>query len=74
MDADGALDVRAGRVRRSRVVRAPRCWRYVGGKRSADNGGKRAVLREEHEVSRKAIAQVRMALLLNKRADIKPRS
>jgi len=59
MDADGALDVRAGRVRRSRVVRAPRCWRYVGGKRSADNGGKRAVLREEHEVSRKAIAQGR---------------
>jgi hypothetical protein len=59
MDADGALDVRAGCVRRSRVVRAPRCWRYVGGKRSADNGGKRAVLREEHEVSRKAIAQGR---------------
>src|SRR3954462_12701516 len=59
MDADGALDVRAGRVRRSRVVRAPRCWRYVGGKRPADNGGKRAVLRGEHEVSRKAIAQGR---------------
>src|SRR5215203_526112 len=59
MDADGALDVRAGRVRRSRVVRAPRCWRYVGGKCFADNGGKRAVLRGEHEVSRKAIAQGR---------------
>src|SRR5829696_3618415 len=59
MDADGALDVRAGRVRRSRVVRAPRCWRYVGGKRPANNGGKRAVLRGEHEVSRKAIAQGR---------------
>src|SRR5215216_6005131 len=59
MDAEGALDVRAGCVRRSRVVRAPRCWRYVGGKRPADNGGKRAVLREEHEVSRKAIAQGR---------------
>jgi len=27
MDAEGAIDVRAGRVRRSRVVRAPRCWR-----------------------------------------------
>jgi len=27
MDADGAIDVRAGSVRRSRVVRAPRCWR-----------------------------------------------
>src|SRR6476469_6864603 len=26
-DADGAIDVRAGSVRRSRVVRAPRCWR-----------------------------------------------
>ena len=59
MDADGALDVRAGSVRRSRVVRAPRCWRYVGGKCFADNGGKRAVLRGEHEVSRKAIAQGR---------------
>src|SRR5215208_726355 len=59
MDADGALDVRAGCVRRSRVVRAPRCWRYVGGKCFADNGGKRAVLRGEHEVSRKAIAQGR---------------
>src|SRR5947199_6786605 len=68
MDVDGALDVRARCVRRSRVVRAPRCWRYVGGCASiqsvrarypADNGGKRAVLREEHEVSRKAIAQGR---------------
>jgi len=27
MDANGALDVRAWRVRRSRVVRASRCWR-----------------------------------------------
>src|SRR5215217_7747509 len=59
MDAEGALDVRAGGVRRSRVVRAPRCWRYVGGKPPANNGGKRAVLRGEHEVSRKAIAQGR---------------
>jgi hypothetical protein len=59
MDVDGAIDVRAGSVRRSRVVRAPRCWRYVGGKCPAGNGGKRAVLREEHEVSRKAIAQGR---------------
>src|SRR5829696_4717334 len=59
MDAEGALDVRAGSVRRSRVVRASRCWRYVGGKRPANNGGKRAVLRGEHEVSRKAIAQGR---------------
>ena len=59
MDAEGAIDVRAGSVRRSRVVRAPRCWRYVGGKRPADNGGKRAVHRGEHEVSRRAIAQGR---------------
>src|SRR6476620_5452830 len=27
VDAEGALDVRAGSVRRRRVVRAPRCWR-----------------------------------------------
>ena len=59
MDARAATDVCGLSVRRSRVVRAPRCWRYVGGKFPADNGGKRAVLREEHEVSRKAIAQGR---------------
>src|SRR5437762_6168278 len=59
MDANGAIDVRAGSVRRSRVVLMSRCWHYVGGKCPADNGGKRAVLREEHEVSRKAIAQGR---------------
>src|SRR5215204_4624168 len=59
MDARAATDVCGSSVRRSRVVRAPRCWRYVGGKCFADNGGKRAVLREEHEVSRKAIAQGR---------------
>src|SRR5215211_1224084 len=59
MDARAATDVCSSSVRRSRVVRAPRCWRYVGGKRSADNGGKRAVLRGEHEVNRKAIAQGR---------------
>ena len=56
-----AIDVRAGSVRRSRVVRAPRCWRLSPGeaKLLAGDGGKRAVLREEHEVSRKAIAQGR---------------
>src|SRR6266513_5869893 len=59
MDAECARDVRAGCVRRSRVVLMSRCWHYVGGKCPADNGGKRAVLREEHEVSRKAIAQGR---------------
>src|SRR5215217_5197849 len=36
-----------------------RCWRYVGGKCLAGDGGKRAVLRGEHEVSRKVIAQGR---------------
>src|SRR5215470_1388091 len=30
-----------GSVRRSRVVLAPRPWRYVGGKFAADNGGKK---------------------------------
>src|SRR5262245_60140209 len=61
MDAEGAIDVRAGCVRRSRVVLMSRCWHYVQEKRKLlrDNGGKRAVLREEHEVSRKAIAQGR---------------
>ena len=54
---------RARRTRRTRTVKS--CgsgaavlalrWRDV----SADNGGKRAVLRGEHEVSRKAIAQGR---------------
>src|SRR5215203_6240234 len=59
-------DGRGWRARRSRRKRtAKSCgsgaavlalrWRDV----SADNGGKRAVLREEHEVSRKAIAQGR---------------
>ena len=61
MDAEGALDVRAGCVRRSRVVLMSRCWHYVLEKQKLlwDNGGKRAVLRGEHEVSRKAIAQGR---------------
>src|SRR5215470_15537433 len=30
-----------GSVRRSRVVLAPRPWRYVSGKFAADNGGKK---------------------------------
>src|SRR3954451_14756840 len=59
MDARAATDVCGLSVRRSRVVLMSRCWHYVGGKCPADNGGKRAVLREEHEVSRKAIAQGR---------------
>ncbi len=38
-----------------------RCWHQVGGRRKsfADDGGKRAVLRGEHEISRRAIAQGR---------------
>src|SRR3954463_2558783 len=59
MDARAATDVCGLSVRRSRVVLMSRCWHYVGGKCPADDGGKRAVLREEHEVSRKAIAQGR---------------
>src|SRR4051812_19745533 len=59
MDARAATDVCGSSVRRSRVVLMSRCWHYVGGKCPADDGGKRAVLREEHEVSRKAIAQGR---------------
>src|SRR2546429_4590457 len=61
MDADGAQDVGAGCVRRSRVVLTPRCWRQVLERvlLLRDDGGKRAVLREEHAISRKAIAQGR---------------
>src|SRR3954466_5058063 len=59
MDARAATDVCGLSVRRSRVVLMSRCWHYVGGKCPADDGGKRAVLRGEHEVSRKAIAQGR---------------
>src|SRR5215216_4666582 len=58
MDADGAQDVRAGAY--GEVVWFGR--RGAGAKlaiRSAGDGGKRAVLRGEHEVSRKAIAQGR---------------
>ena len=59
VDAGGATDVRAGCVRRSRVVLTPRCWRQLGGKCPAGDGGKRGVHRGEHEVSRKATAQGR---------------
>src|SRR5437764_7105195 len=61
MDADGAIDV----ARRKRTAKScgsgaavlalsPREAKLLEG-----DGGKRAVLREEHEVSRKAIAQGR---------------
>src|SRR5215208_396182 len=61
MDAEGALDVRAGCVRRSRVVRAPRCWRYVLEKRSFSGitEAKEPFSGKSTEVSRKAIAQGR---------------
>src|SRR5437588_5257561 len=59
MDARAATDVCGSSVRRSRVVLTPRCWRQVGGRCPAGDGGKRAVNRGEHEVSRKAIAQGR---------------
>src|SRR6266700_4937931 len=53
----GADDERYQRVRRSRVVPTPRCWRQVGGSSPADDGGKKADHRGEHAISRKAIAQ-----------------
>ena len=52
----GAGRAQAARVRRSRVVLTPRCWRQLGGKCPAGDGGKRGVHRGEHEVSRKATA------------------
>ena len=57
VDAGSADNERHESVRQRRVVLTPRCWRQVGGSNSADDGGKRAVLRGEHEASRKAIAQ-----------------
>src|SRR5438094_5362258 len=59
MDARAATDVCGLSVRRSRVVLTPRCWRQVGGRYPAGDGGKRAVHRGELEASRKAIAQGR---------------
>src|SRR5205809_5131389 len=59
MDARAATDVCGLSVRRSRVVLTPRCWRQVGGKCPAGDGGKRAVHRGELAISRKAIAQGR---------------
>ena len=57
VDAGSADNERRESVRRRRVVLTPRCWRQVGGSSPADDGGKRAVLRGEHVISRKAIAQ-----------------
>jgi hypothetical protein len=41
------------RGRRRRVVLAPRCWCQVPGKFPGGDGGKKAVRREEHVISRK---------------------
>ena len=51
------LDERYRCVRRRRVVPTPRCWRQVARGFLGADGGKRAVLRGEHVISRKAIAQ-----------------
>ena len=59
VDADGACDDGARRVRRRRVVLTSRCWRQALKKLTLPrgDGGKRAVLRGDHVISRKAIAQ-----------------
>ena len=57
VDAVAATGERGGRVRQRRVVLTSRCWRQVRGSNSAGDGGKRAVLRGDHVISRKAIAQ-----------------
>jgi hypothetical protein len=58
MDAAVRETSAACRVRRSRVVLTPRCWRQaLRAKRPRSDGGKKAGHRGEREVSRKAIAQ-----------------
>jgi hypothetical protein len=59
VDAEAATDERGGRVRQRRVVLTSRCWRQYTWRQllSGRYGGKRAVLRGEHVISRKAIAQ-----------------
>ncbi len=59
VDAGSADSERHESVRQRRVVLMSRCWRqYTWGQLlSGRNGGKRAVLRGEHVISRKAIAQ-----------------
>ena len=61
VDAKGARDGRALCVRRSRVVLMSRCWHQAQERRKflTGDGGKTAVLRGEHDISRKAIAQGR---------------
>ena len=59
VDAGSADSERRERVRQRRVVLTSRCWRQVLKKLTLlrGDGGKRAVLRGEHAISRKAIAQ-----------------
>ena len=59
MDAEVATDERSLSVRQRRVVLTSRCWRQCTWRQSLPgrNGGKRAVLRGELAISRKAIAQ-----------------
>ena len=59
MDAEAAIDERGGSVRQRRVVLTSRCWRQCSWRQqlSGRYGGKTAVLRGEHVISRKAIAQ-----------------
>src|SRR4029078_6214354 len=59
MYAKAATDERGRRVRQRRVVPTPRCWRQCTWRQqlSGRHGGKRAVLRGEYVISRKAIAQ-----------------
>ena len=61
MDADAATDERGLCVRQNRVVLTPRRWRQVLKKLTllASDGGKKAVHRGDHDISRKAIAQGR---------------
>ena len=59
VDAEAATDERGLSVRQRRVVLTPRCWRQCTWRQqlSGRYGGKRAVLRGDHVISRKAIAQ-----------------
>ena len=57
MDAEGAIDVSGSKRTAKSCGPGAAVLALSGGKFPAGDGGKRAVLREEHEVSRKAIAQ-----------------
>ena len=59
VDAGSADSERRERVRQRRVVLTSRCWRRCtwGQQLLGRYGGKRAVLRGEHGIGRKAIAQ-----------------